>query len=303
MKNPVPNWIAAAALLTLAAFGAPAQSEEKDALFRAETRLVVLHTTVMDKDNRLITDLPRDAFEVYEDDERQEIEIFRQEDVPVSIGILVDNSGSMRDKRQQVNAAALDFVKASNPEDEVFIVNFNDEAYLDTPFTGKIERMQDGLQRIDSRGGTALYDAISMSLDHLVKYAERDKRVLLVVSDGEDNASQHITLEELVRKLQESETVVYSVGLLTEEEPRAAKRAERALKHIVEATGGAAFFPKSVNQVHAIAQRIAADIRNQYILAYSPDPEKGPGYRRIKIDLTGAGRKLEVRHRPGYYAE
>ena len=126
---------------------------------------------------------------MYEDEVLQSLTLFRREDVPVSLGILVDNSGSMRDKRRKVNAAALSFVKASNPQDEVFIVNFNDEAFLDSPFTADLPRLQDGLQRIDSRGGTALYDAVSMSLDYMEEEAERDKRALLVISDGEDNAN------------------------------------------------------------------------------------------------------------------
>ena len=278
------------------------EEEDTGLVIRTETRLVVLHTTVLDRDNRLITDLKQDSFEVYENDVRQTLRLFRREDVPVSLGILVDNSGSMRDKRRQVNAAALDFVKASNPEDEVFIVNFNDEAFLDTPFTSDLPRLQDGLQRIDSRGGTALYDAVGMSLDYLEEEAERDKRVVLIVTDGEDNASR-ATLERLVRRLQESETVIYAVGLLSEEDRRSAKRATRAIRNIVESTGGAAFFPESVDEVHAITQQVARDIRNQYILAYTPAESASPGFRRVRVELTGKGKRYKVRHRPGYYAQ
>jgi len=271
-------------------------------VIRTETRLVVLHTTVLDRDNRLITDLKQDSFQVYENDVHQSLRLFRREDVPVSLGILVDNSGSMRAKRRQVNAGALDFVKASNPEDEVFIVNFNDEAFLDTPFTSDLPRLQDGLQRIDSRGGTALYDAVGMSLDYLEEKAERDKRVVLIVTDGEDNASRS-TLEQLVRRLQESETVIYAVGLLSEEDRRSAKRATRAIRNVVEATGGAAFFPDSVDEVHAITQQVARDIRNQYILAYTPAESTSPGFRKVRVELTGKGKRYKVRHRPGYYAQ
>ncbi len=278
------------------------EDDDTGLVIRTETRLVVLHTTVLDRDNRLITDLKEDSFQVYENDVRQKLTLFRREDVPVSLGILVDNSGSMRDKRRQVNAAALDFVKASNPEDEVFIVNFNDEAFLDTPFTSDLPRLQDGLQRIDSRGGTALYDAVGMSLDYLEDEAERDKRVVLIVTDGEDNASR-ATLEALVRRLQESETVIYAVGLLSEEDRRSAKRATRAVKNIVEATGGAAFFPDSVDEVHAITQQVARDIRNQYILAYTPAESTAPGFRKVRVELTGKGKRYKVRHRPGYYAQ
>ncbi len=278
------------------------QEEGEDLVIRAETRLVVLHTTVSDKDNLLITDLAEDSFRVFENDQPQSLKLFRREDVPVSLGILVDNSGSMLNKRLQVNTAALDFVKASNPEDEVFIVNFNDEAFLDTPFTSDLPRLQDGLQRIDSRGGTALYDAVGMSLDHLEDQAKQDKRVLLIISDGEDNASRS-TIERLVRRLQETDTVIYAVGLLSEEDRRSAKRATRALRAIVQATGGAAFFPDSVDEVHAITQQVARDIRNQYILAYTPAESATPGFRRVRVELTGKAKRYKVRHRPGYYAQ
>lgn len=277
------------------------QEEDPGLTFRADTKLVVLHTTVVDRDQKLVTDLTKSNFKVYEENVLQELELFRREDVPVSLGILVDNSGSMRDKRLKVNAAAVDFVKASNPNDEVFIVNFNDEGFLDSPFTNDILRLQDALQRIDSRGGTAFYDAINMSLDYQEEKGKWDKQVLLLVTDGEDNASV-TTLENLVRRLQESDTVIYAVGLLSEEDRRSAKRARRAIRHIVRSTGGAAFFPKSVDEVHAIAQQIAKDIRNQYTLAYSPPAAGAPGFRRVKVELTGKGTKrLKVRHRPGYY--
>ena len=269
--------------------------------FKADTKLVVLHTSVLDKEEHFVTDLPQGAFKVYEEDVLQKLKIFRREDVPVSLGILVDNSGSMRDKRQQVNAAAVNFVKASNPKDEVFIVNFNDESFLDSDFTSDVLRLQDALQRIDSRGGTALYDATGMSLDHLKEKAKWDKQVLLVVTDGEDNASI-VELEELVRRLQETDTVIYAVGLLSEEDRGSAKRATRAIRHLVRATGGAAFFPKSVDAVYAITQQIAQDIRNQYILAYSPVQAGAAGFRKVKVVLSGKKtRRLRVRHRPGYY--
>jgi VWFA-related protein len=270
-------------------------------VFEAGTQRVVLHTTVVDKNDRIVTDLTRDDFKVFEDDAPQEILQFSQEDVPVSLGILVDNSGSMRDKRQKVNAAALEFVKASNPEDEVFIVNFNDEPFLDSPFTKSQERMQDGLQRIDSRGGTALYDAASVSLDYLQEEGKHDKKVLLIVTDGEDNASRG-TLEKLVRRLQETDTIIFAVGLLSEEDRRSAKRAQRAIRHITRATGGASYFPDNTDDVHALTQQIAHAIRNQYIMIYRPDEKKQPGFRRVRVALVGKARKYDVRHRPGYFA-
>ncbi len=292
------------AVLTVSAQPAakPADADDPGLIFKTSTKEVVMHTAVLDSREHFVTDLPQSAFKVYEEDVLQELKYFRREDVPVSLGILVDNSGSMRDKRRQVNTAAVDFVKASNPKDEAFIVNFNDEGFLDSPFTSDVLRLQDALQRIDARGGTALYDAVGMSLDYLKEKAKWDKRVLLIVTDGEDNASV-LDLERLVRRLQEGDTVIYAVGLLSEQDNRSAKRATRAIKNIVKSTGGAAFFPKSVDEVHAIAQKVAEDIRSQYILAYTPAASAaGATFRRVKVVLSGkSAKRLEVRHRPGYY--
>jgi VWFA-related protein len=318
LANAIRKSVRAALLLFVAVVVSPAQqaasnpqeskaeppAANQDAYsgvtFRAGTELVVLHTTVVDKDDHVITDLTQDDFKVFEEDAPQQILRFVREDVPVSLGILVDNSGSMRDKRHTVNVAALDFVKASNQEDEVFIVNFNDEAFLDSPFTRSQERMQDALQRIDSRGGTALYDAASMSLDYLEEEGKHDKKVLLIISDGEDNASRG-TLEKLVRRLQETDTIIFAVGLLSEEDRRSAKRAQRAIRHITRATGGAAYFPDNTADVHALTQQIAHAIRNQYILMYRPDENKQPGFRRVRVALVGKARKYDIRHRPGYF--
>lgn len=301
-----PAWAQATAKPVVG--GAPAAAPEvaeacePGITFCVETEKVVLHATVVDREDRFITDLAQDAFRVTEDAVAQPLTYFAQEDVPVSIGILIDNSGSMRDKRRQVNTAALEFVKASNDEDEIFIVNFDDEAYLDQDFTSDILRLQDALQRIDSRGGTALYDAAGMSLDHLVEKGDADirKRALLIISDGEDNAS-NMDLETLVRRLQESDATIYAIGLLTDEERRAAKRAERHLRTITRATGGPAYFPQSVDEVDALVRRIAADIRNQYIVEYNRPQGKPAGYRRIRIELKGKAKRYNVRHRPGYY--
>lgn len=274
-------------------------------VFRSDTREVVLHVTVVDKRDRLVTDLGQANFRILENGQPVNIKFFRQEDVPVSIGILVDNSGSMRDKRMRVNAAALEFVKASNPEDEMFIVNFNDAAYRDTDYTNDQTRIQDALQRIDSRGGTALYDAVRASLDYLTEKAHNEKRVLLLISDGEDNASK-AELEVLVRELQEaasSQTQIYAIGLLTEEEKRSAKRAERAIKYLTRATGGPAYFPATVDEVTSLMRQIAADIRNQYTIAYTPATVAGAGFREIAIDLVGTDKRNIVRHRPGYFSE
>ena len=252
-----------------------------------------------------MTTLTKDAFTVYENGVPQEIKFFKREDVPVSLGLIIDNSGSMRDKRAKVEAASLALVKDSNPEDEGFVVNFNDEAFLDLPhgkdFTSNIKEMEEALTRIDSRGGTAMRDAIRMSIDHLKEKAHKDKKVLVVVTDGNDNSSV-ITLESLVKAAQQSETIIYAVGLLGEEERREAQRAQRALKALGEATGGEVFFPKDLAEVDRIAHQVAHDIRNQYTIQYTPSNTAMDGtFRQIKIAVKAPGNPT-VRTRSGYYA-
>jgi Ca-activated chloride channel homolog len=279
----------------------PAETDKGPAIFSTDTRLVVLQATVQDKSGKLVTNLPQSAFEVYEDGKLQPIKLFKREDVPVSMGIIVDNSGSMRDKRQKVESAALALVKESNPEDEVFIVNFNDEAYLDMDFTSNIKEMEQGLTKIDSRGGTAMRDAIRMSIDHLKEKAKKDKKVLLVITDGNDNASQ-VSLENMVKASQDSGTLIYAIGLLGEEERREANKAKKALTVLTEATGGQVFFPKDASEVDRIAHQVARDLRNQYTIGYSPINTALDGtYRAVKVIANGPNHPV-VRTRSGYYA-
>jgi VWFA-related protein len=278
---------------------------ETGVTFSSDTRLVVCHTTVVDKNGHLVTDLPQSAFTIYENGVTQPIKGFKREDVPVSMGLIIDNSGSMRDKRAKVEAAAVTLAKDSNKDDEVFVVNFNDEAFLDNPhgkdFTSNIAEIQEALTRIDSRGGTAMRDAIRMSIDHLKEKAHKDKKVLVVVTDGNDNSSG-ISLENLVKASQQSEVLIYAVGLLSEEERREAKRAERALNDLATATGGETFFPKDVSEVERIAHTVARDIRNQYTIQYTPTNQAMDGsFRAIKVAVNGSGR-LTARTRSGYYA-
>ena len=270
-------------------------------VFRSDTSLVVLHLSVVDRDGKLVTDLPQSAFQVFEDGIEQQVKTFRREDVPVSLGLVIDNSGSMRDKRQKVETAALQLVKASNKQDQVFIVNFNDEAFLDTPFTNDIKKLEEGLARIDTRGGTAMRDAISMSVDYVKEAAKLDKKVILVVTDGNDNTSS-LSLEQLVQKAQQSEILVYAIGLLDEEERREAKRAQRALQALTTASGGLAYYPKEVGEVEQLALRVAHEIRNQYIIAYSPVNQiMDGGFRQIRVAVKGRNRPV-ARTRTGYYA-
>ena len=271
------------------------------AQFRADTRLVVLHASVIDRRGKLVTNLDKDSFKVFENGQLQQVKIFRREDVPVSLGIIIDDSGSMQTKRARVEAAALAMVRASNPQDEVFIVNFNDDAYLDVPFTNDMHKMEQGLARIDSRGGTAMRDAINMSLDYIRTEAKRDKKVVLIITDGNDNES-NISLERLVARSNQADTLVYAIGLFTDEERREAAKARRALNELTSSTGGLAFYPKDVNEVQALAVEVARDIRNQYTIAYSPSIQQLDGsYRQIKVTVDAPGRPV-VRTRSGYYA-
>ncbi len=267
--------------------------------------LVVLHTTVLDDRKRFAEGLKSENFRIFEDKVEQKVSVFRREDMPVSMGLVIDNSGSMRDKRPRVNEAAITLVQASNPQDEAFVVNFNDDFYLDLDkdFTSSIPELKEALERIDSRGSTALYDAIIGSLDHLKK-ASRDKRVLLVVTDGEDNSS-HNSLERTIREIQKTPTVIYTIGLLSQESKKNAKRARKALEEIAIASGGIAYFPENVEDVHNLCEQVAHDIRNQYTLAYYPTNTRRDGtFRAINVEVIpprGRG-KLIARTRNGYYA-
>jgi Ca-activated chloride channel family protein len=285
--------------------GQDANAGKQGSIIKVDVGLVVLHTTVIDDRGKFADGLKAENFRVFEDKVEQKLTTFKREDVPVSMGLVIDNSGSMRDKRPRVNEAALTLVESSNPQDEAFVVNFNDDFYLDLDkdFTNSIPELKEALERIDSRGSTALFDAIIGSLDHLKK-AARDKRVLLVVTDGEDNSS-HNSLEKTVREIQKTDTVIYTIGLLGDEKRKEKNSAMKALRHIAEASGGLAFFPESVDDVHAICEQVAHDIRNQYTLAYYPSNTRKDGtFRAVSVQVIpprGRG-KLVARTRNGYYA-
>ena len=285
---------------------APDQNVTKQgSTIHVDVGLVVLHTTVIDDRGKFADGLKAENFRVYEDKVEQKLSTFKREDVPVSMGLVIDNSGSMRDKRPRVNEAAITLVEASNPQDQAFVVNFNDDFYLDLDkdFTNSVPELKEALERIDSRGSTALYDAIIGSLDHLKK-ASKDKRILLVVTDGEDNSS-HNSLEKTLREIQKTNTVIYTIGLLGDEKRKERNHAMKALKEISEASGGLAFFPENVEDVHTICEQVAHDIRNQYTLAYYPSNTKKDGtFRAVTVQVIpphGRG-KLVARTRNGYYA-
>jgi Ca-activated chloride channel homolog len=272
---------------------------------KVDVNLVVLHTTVNDDRGKFVDGLTQDSFRVFEDKVEQKLSIFKREDIPVSMGLVIDNSGSMRDKRPRVNEAALTLVQNSNPQDEAFVVNFNDDFYLDLDkdFSSSIPELKEALERIDSRGSTALYDAIIGSLDHLKK-GVKEKKVLLIVTDGEDNTSRN-SLEKTLREIQKTSTVIYTIGLLGQENKRSAKTAKKALSEIAQASGGLAFFPENVDDVRVICEQVAHDIRHQYTLAYYPSNGAKDGtFRTVRVEVIpprGQG-KLVARTRNGYYA-
>ena len=271
-------------------------------VFRKDVDEVMLHATVVDDKQHIITNLERNAFTVFEDGKPQNIISFHHVDIPVAMGIVIDNSGSMREKRSKVNQAALNLVRSSNPRDEVFIVNFNDEQYLDQDFTHDLLKLKEALEKIDARGGTALYDAVVASADHLKRNARLEKKVVFLVTDGEDNASSE-TLEQAVKQLQvEGGPSVYAIGVLGDEDHP--KRARKALQIIADRTGGIAFFPKTLDEVDNISRTIANDIRNQYAIGYKPaSPKKAGEFRQIKVEAKSKGHgKLVVRTKSGYYA-
>ncbi len=266
---------------------------------------VRLNASVIDSSGQTVENLTQDAFHVYEDGVPQTIIGFRHEDVPVSLGILIDSSGSMYDKRAAVDAASLDLVRLSNRQDEAFLVDFSSEAYIDQDFTGSIDKLQQGLAYIKSSGGTAMYDAVIASADYLSKNAKRSKQVLLIVTDGDDNASSG-TLEQTIRRVQDLDgPAIYCIGLLFGEDVShsESRHSREVLTELSAQTGGQAYFPRSLKDVDGIARAVAQDIRQQYTIEYrsTKSPELG-GYRQIHVEAKEKGfRGLQVRTRPGYF--
>ena len=270
-------------------------------VFRAETRLVVLHATVTNTRGELVTNLNQAAFTVFENGKRQPITLFRRDDIPVSLGLLIDNSGSMRTLRSKVEAAALAFARASNPQDEMFVLNFADKARLDVPMTSDLRVLEAGIARVDSIGGTAMRDAIEMAEAYLRDHAKQDRRVLLVITDGIDNASI-TTVNRIRQQAERAETVIDAIGLFHAQDATRASTGRRDLQEIAERTGGVAYFPASVEQIESVAVDLARQIRNQYTIAYAPLHQALDGwYRTIRLSVSGPER-YAVRTRAGYRA-
>ena len=276
---------------------------------KSNVDLVVLHVTVTDPAGQFVSDLRQGNFKVSEDKTDQRISFFSRDDIPVTMGLVIDNSGSMREKRQQVNAAAMTFVKTSNPQDEAFVVNFNDEYYLDTDgdFTSDQRDLNEALSRIDTRGSTALYDAVIGSLDHLKK-GHKDKRVLLLITDGDDDASR-MSFEDTIKAAEKSNAAIYTIGVFSDDDRKNDKRmvrhSKKVLEELAEATGGQAYFPDSLSDVTPICEHVASEIRNQYTLGYYPTNSAKDGtFRQVRVDVLPPEHmgKLTVRTRTGYYS-
>ena len=264
---------------------------------------VMLDVSVVDHDGKFVSGLVAENFKVYEDGRPEEISYFLKKDVPVSIGLAIDNSASMHGKRAEIVGAAMSFVEASNPHDEMFVVHFNEDVRfaLGTagPFTNDPLKLRGAFLRMIAAGQTALYDAVSQAIDHLGK-GKHDRKALLVISDGGDNASQH-GLKETLQLVQASHVVVYTISLY---DPSNRDQKPRVLRRLAKASGGESFFPKELDQIGSICHGIATDIRNQYLLAYRSSNSKRDGaFRHVRVTLDSpAAKRLVVRTREGYFA-
>ncbi|HWC00467.1 MAG TPA: VWA domain-containing protein [Bryobacteraceae bacterium] len=269
-------------------------------VFRSDSRLVVLNVSILDPEGKIVSGVRQSDVTVYEDGVKQNIKIFRQEDVPVSLGLIIDNSASMANKRDRVNSAALAMVKASNPRDEVFLIHFDTAAFLSTDFTSNIQQLEKGLQGADAKGETAMRDALLLSMEHLRHSGKKDKKVLLVVTDGEDNSSIE-TLSHLVQAAHQSDVIIYGIGLLGTEKPESAERAKKEITVLTQNTGGRSWFPNDVADILRITPEIAHEVRNQYIVGYTSTNEAADGsFRKVRVDVHQPD--VTVRTRSGYYA-
>jgi VWFA-related protein len=272
---------------------------------------VQLPISVVDKEGRPVDGLKQENFQIFEDKVQQTIKTFRHEDIPLSLALVIDNSGSMRNKRERVNSSALAFVRESNPEDETCIINFDDSAYLEQDFTSSIGDLIDALENIDARGETALYDAIYLAAEKVMKEGRKDKKALLLITDGEDTASKY-GINKVIEALRQSKVTVYAVGLLEEDDQRGglfkkppSKKAKEELIKFAEITGGQAYFPKTLDEVEELVKHIAHDLRNHYTISYTPTNTKLDGsWREISVKVTPPKNmpKVTWHTKQGYYA-
>ena len=281
---------------------APAPMQQAP-LFSARSDLVILHAVVTDGDGAFVSGLTREAFEVFEDGARQAIEFFGHEDTPVTVGLLVDSSGSMGPVRQRVIAAAGLFAELSHPEDEFFGLLFNDIVSpalpAGAPFTGSADVLRAALGTIPAYGRTAMHDAVSAGLDYAGR-GTHERKVLIVVSDGGDNASA-ASFEDVLRKGQVTNTVIYAVAIVDDVDRTANPK---RLAQLAQASGGRMFRPRNDRQLTDAFATVAAEVRNTYLIGYVPTNAARDGrFRRVRITASAGGDSLEVRTRVGYVME
>jgi VWFA-related protein len=272
-----------------------------------DVELVQLPVSVVDSKGLPVRNLQQAHFSVYEDKVLQNISLFKQEDIPLSVALVVDASSSMLDKVDRLNAAAMTFLRESNPEDETALVSFGDDVFIEQDFTDNTRELSDALAAVHLQESTAFYDAVYLAAQHLQDRGARDKKVLLVITDGEDNKSKY-TLKQVAKAVAESKVIVYSVGLLSSSYSTYGvdnDKAQKALKQLAEMSGGAYFFPKNMADVEQICARIAHDLRNQYTIGYRPSNRNLDGAWRkiaVRVDPPEKMPKLKVRTKQGYYA-
>jgi Ca-activated chloride channel family protein len=265
--------------------------------------LTEVHVNVTDDKDHPVGSLKKENFRVFEDRTEQTISVFKHEDIPVSLGLVVDNSRSIEPRKQRLDAAALSFVRQGNKEDETFIVHFDDQPRLDVDFTDSIPRLEDALANAQPFGQTAIYDALILALNRM-DAAKHAKRAILLITDGVDNSSQH-SLSDAIDAAKRSRVTVYTVGLLS---VSGGQRAEDALVRIAEASGGRAFFPQNVDEARLHMERVARDLREQYTLGYFPTNAARNGtWRTIRVDVLPApvlpaSTRLNANYRHGYFA-
>lgn len=279
----------------------PASSSSGPQVIKSEADLVVLPVTVTDRHGHSVTGLKQEDFQVYAEGKPQSIRMFMRDDAPVTAGLVIDCSGSMKENRNEVAAAAKDFLSSSNPQDQIFVVNFNETAHLglpaSLPFTSDVSQLVSAVAIGPSKGLTALYDAVALGLRHLALGANQ-KKALIIVSDGGDDAS-YLNFKKTLAAVQRSSTVIYTIGIVASDQ---ANVDPGALKKMARETGGQSYFPRSTEQLPGISQQIARDLREQYTIAFLPDQaaRKG-GFRKIRVTVKAPGHGgLKVRTRPGY---
>ena len=288
--------LALVVLLPAAAAGGPPPPT-----FRAEIGLVVIHATVRNERGEAVTGLDRGSFTVYENGARQTITSFRDGEVPVSLGLLLDDSRSMRDTRPAVEAAARAALRATRPQDETFVMNFADKFEVGVPLTEDLDALGAGVRRPEAIGGTALRDAIKTGADYLAAQARRGRKVLVVVTDGNDNASV-ASADDVQEEALDKGVEVYAVGIVDRDDPEKAQRGRQALDRLTTSTGGLARYAAEPDQADAAALALAHQIRQAYTIAYAPLIQALDGtYRKLRVVAKGPGR-LSVRTRRGYRA-